>query len=1031
MSAGDTDTAIAQIKDAIARLQSPIPDVSTLLRLLAAPLGCIGLLPPAYRKYDVEPLSKDSFNIARHVPPLQRALIEHVLPSWEPTLLEEDCYDLVEQYFCPDSISFASNAAGQMAVLAYSTILASTLHEPAVRLLVKLCRAYPIDALHAVVSSSKGKLKEVTWEDCVRNVAALPVKVANALGPRGEIPPELQFDTYLNNVSLRCERLMFTLSSDSARGDPSSITYLLSKLVNLGLFSASKSALSQPSFFEATLPTIRRRLSDQNDAYAAYWQNILSSFSSSLTLHSILTALFSSMLDVPDRLDIRPGNRALVKREAVLLRGLLGRPTKDRAEILGAVSAIVLSREWNEGHARIFACWFCGAQKDRADTEVLDAILWKVVDMWTDADHIKHSLLSRHRYVTALLLLILASFRSDVGCAAPFQTLAFHPPFITGVSIYISHLDPTVRRCGMLVAEEVARGAGKKLDFDDWTGEQHGRDWCRQMRTLLQARDADADVDRMLDTEDHDRSENADTHDLSTALPAAPLSGPTSGKVVIQDVDYDSDDSLTGYASPAPSSRSASPTPSELAEIEKDPSLNVGRGKVARPVYLAQLGEMVRSTSGLQSDQEDMEAQKIEVALNVAEELIRRKRAFGTELDENAVNLTYGFLGLKDNYDLDGFDEKRQAAMNALVACCPRKAAPALIEQFFRNQYSTNQRFVILNALAVGSAELASLPLLPPSVTVEPKRTSFPSKQLPAALHKKYLTAADRHNANDPIQLLVDDISRKAIDSGKEATANRVPGIIRERHLRIRRPAKVAEVPSGTPANQRPPGGESRPTNMTFTEVAAEFFICPLINRFWLFLRDEQTREERTMHRPALHRYRGAGTGLILNAMVLARFLSTLAVLVHAARNAPEWLAVVAPDALELAVTLGTRPVSAMEGEDEDEDESQGPNGETRKRRGKEAAVLSSALELALIVLDGCMDLDGGRSLGLDHTALLLGAGEWAKEVFSKLDQGERILGEGGEQEIRLRRAAAGLVLKVEELSSRWRRSMVDVGLTL
>ena len=44
--------------------------------------------------------------------------------------------------------------------------------------------------------------------------------------------------------------------------------------------------------------------------------------------------------------------------------------------------------------------------------------------------------------------------------------------------------------------------------------------------------------------------------------------------------------------------------------------------------------------------------------------------------DENAVNLTYGFLALKDNYDLDGFDEKRQAALNALVACCPRKVAP-------------------------------------------------------------------------------------------------------------------------------------------------------------------------------------------------------------------------------------------------------------------------------------------------------------------------------------------------------------------
>ena len=43
---------------------------------------------------------------------------------------------------------------------------------------------------------------------------------------------------------------------------------------------------------------------------------------------------------------------------------------------------------------------------------------------------------------------------------------------------------------------------------------------------------------------------------------------------------------------------------------------------------------MVRSTSGLRSEQADAEAQKIEVALNAAEDLIRRKRAFGTELGE-------------------------------------------------------------------------------------------------------------------------------------------------------------------------------------------------------------------------------------------------------------------------------------------------------------------------------------------------------------------------------------------------------------
>ena len=58
---------------------------------------------------------------------------------------------------------------------------------------------------------------------------------------------------------------------------------------------------------------------------------------------------------------------------------------------------------------------------------------------------------------------------------------------------------------------------------------------------------------------------------------------------------------------------------------------------------------------------------------------LRRHSIFTQFVEENAVNLVYGFVALNDNFDLDGFDEKRQAALTALVACCPRKAAPYVI----------------------------------------------------------------------------------------------------------------------------------------------------------------------------------------------------------------------------------------------------------------------------------------------------------------------------------------------------------------
>lgn len=274
--------------------------------------------------------------------------------------------------------------------------------------------------------------------------------------------------------------------------------------------------------------------------------------------------------------------------------------------------------------------------------------------MWTTPEHIRHSLLSRHhckvqpRFVkyttdvcsdmTTLFLTTLSYFPPSVpSTSSPYLTLALSPPFISAISTYISHLDPAIRRCGMLVAEEVARGAGKKLDFGDWEGEEPGKPWARKMRELLKRRDADVDLDALLN--------DANSADIPSREP--PSTGETteasqpqsrSTRPSVEDVAYDSDDSLTGYASPS-SSRSPSPTPSELDEIEKDPTLRVGKKKVARPVYLAQLGELVRSTSGLPSDKEDIRAQQVEVALDVGEELIRRKSGYGSELGKPAADM--------------------------------------------------------------------------------------------------------------------------------------------------------------------------------------------------------------------------------------------------------------------------------------------------------------------------------------------------------------------------------------------------------
>ena len=329
----------------------------------------------------------------------------------------------------------------------------------------------------------------------------------------------------------------------------------------------------------------------------------------------------------------------------------------------------------------------------------------------------------------------------------------------------------------------------------------------------------------------------------------------------------------------------------------------------------------------------------------------------------------------------------------------------------------------MLTALALGARELASLSVPPPNVALS--RISFPSKRLPQAMHRGLM-------AEGPVQALLTDISQAAIEKVRDDATNKAPpSFTRERQLRLQKPAKISVINNRVAHTETLPTASSGygPPAARFIDVAAEYFICPFINQFWIFFRDEQTREERLSRRSdPLYRYRGSGTGLVLNPIVLAQLISTLAVLAHAGRNAPQWLALVAPESLELAITLGARPVSQADEDEDDRDPTLKTEwGQATTSKEKEASVLVASLELALVVLDGCLDLDGGRSLGLEHTRLVLSAGEWAGNLLSWLEQGLRVAGGGGAQEVRLKRGAAGVMLKVQEISERWGRSMIDM----
>jgi telomere length regulation protein len=294
-------------------------------------------------------------------------------------------------------------------------------------------------------------------------------------------------------------------------------------------------------------------------------------------------------------------------------------------------------------------------------------------------------LISQNSVLTLLIILLVSTL-------PPFDPLitqiTFHSPFLVAMQSYLGHSDPAIRRLGMLIGEIISimsireedssdptetKGKDeivdelegmldnldvdeadlkrenknipppkvKRLDFgkDMWDGTGGGKEESRWLRSFFRLRDRNAigagELQMLgwqagtggnagLHTSDLSYSDEAVRGRPAERQARRQTKAPKSNPVVV-----DSDDeSLVGYSDSSPSSsRSPSPTPSYLEEVANDPMLNTStRAKVQRPVYLIQLIELLKART---------EPEKLEVGLRWGEELIRRKRNFGSELGES------------------------------------------------------------------------------------------------------------------------------------------------------------------------------------------------------------------------------------------------------------------------------------------------------------------------------------------------------------------------------------------------------------
>ena len=229
---------------------------------------------------------------------------------------------------------------------------------------------------------------------------------------------------------------------------------------------------------------------------------------------------------------------------------------------------------------------------------------------------------------------------------------------------------------------------------------------------------------------------------------------------------------------------------------------------------VADLSRYVRDLiSGLR-DKESYDRHQL--ALSAAAPLISRKRGFGNEVADHTDELANVLVGLKDDFDIENFDEMRQKALIALLVAQPAPMGQWLASAFFSGDRSVNERVVILSAIGLGAREVAGIVDKDAVMKAKGKGLddSFPSKQLPERLHKIYTESAS------PVDAAAKRLERMMIEPVALDAADKMSG---PNALKVRTFSSRMDV-----AKRR-----KKPIANNLAKIVAESFFFPLTGRWW------------------------------------------------------------------------------------------------------------------------------------------------------------------------------------------------------
>ncbi|KAF9769000.1 hypothetical protein IL306_013634 [Fusarium sp. DS 682] len=581
------------------------------------------------------------------------------------------------------------------------------------------------------------------------------------------------------------------------------------------------------------------------------------------------------------------------------------------------------------------------------DRDAIITVLEKSIAQFGDELYIRHSAMLQQDAHTQILL--LAAGYVHRMYPMKLTLLMRVGAYMNTISNRIGSTQPRAQFLGLVVGESLSALIDDNKQRLDFKMEQTETAEAQQLKSLTKVSDHIGPIDPIL-------SDHATETIPQKRKPSTPNETPqkkakqkkksaiteVKPKAIIEEVDSsEEEDDL------APYSKNSDPEDSD------DDATLVQRNKPKPPVYIRDLISYFR-------DSESYDKQLL--ALQTAPVLIRRKVNYGTEVSFHADELAGLLVGIQDKFEIENFDDLRLHGMVALVVSQPKTMAPWFARTFFEGDYSLHQRTSILITLGLSARELAGF-----EVSQYQSAAAFPSKRLPEKMEQLYIGSTNDNNTLPSSQLkalpsnALDSISQSLTSAflaplaAEAADANTGPDILKLQSFTARYKSKSKTKP------------RVRAIPNTTAALLATSFFSPLTAHFQVALRSAKP--------------------IILNHALLALYLQTLGIIVHAA--GPSTLSLPQLTAELWDLLLGVR-VHVL--------------GDLGATKGW------------LVAMASLLEVNGGNMRRLCETQSreVMETREWVAMVF------EKTRGEDGGEENEVKMLAAGVLIRLGEAIERY-----------